>query len=155
MPAYDANRPEQSRINFFDLAGRITNLFEPEPLSAIDSINAILSETKEPLEDYFWNEPQAVSPCNSYWTEAAKYGGGLRIDDPLFKDFWTKYHRLHIDCWDEEVCYCEHICGGTHTTKGRAVTNSEATIKPAKKSTHCPTVSQKVSWSDYETRRLE
>jgi hypothetical protein len=47
----------------------------------------------------------------------------------VFKDSWTKYYGLHIDCEEEEVCYCEHNCRGTHTTKGRAVTNSEATIE--------------------------
>ena len=151
MPAYNANWPENSRINFFDLAGRTVNLFEPELLNATESIDNILLETEEPLEAYFWDEPQPVSPWNSYWTERAKSGGGLQINDPVFKDFWTKYHRLHVDCWDEEVCYCEHNCGGTHITKGRAVTNSSATVKP----THGPTESHRNSWSSYEKRRLE
>src|ERR1700687_3928220 len=129
MQAYDINRPEQSRINFFDLAGRTIDLFETEPLNAFDSIDAIILETEQPLEQYFWSEPQAVSPWNSYWTEAAKQGGGLQIKDPAFKDCGTKYYALHFDCQHEEVCYCQHNCGGTHTTKGRAVSSSEATIK--------------------------
>ena len=151
MTAYDANQPEQSRINFFDLAGRTIDIFEPEPLNATGSIDANLLEVEEPLEAYFWDEPQPVSPWNSYWTEAAKSGGGLKIDDPVFKDFWTKYHGLHVDCWDEEVCYCEHNCGGTHTTKGRAVTDSSDTVKP----THDPTKSQENSWSSYEKRKAD
>src|ERR1700687_5042811 len=126
MQAYDINRPEQSRINFFDLAGRTIDLFETEPLNAFDSIDAIILETEEPLEEYLWSEPQAVSPWNSYWTEAAKQGGGLQINDPVFQNFWTKYHGLHVDCWDQEVFYCIHNCSGTHITKGQAVTDSEA-----------------------------
>ena len=141
MPAYDSKRPQQSRINFFDLAGRTTNLFEPEPLNSFDSIDAVILEPEEPLEAYFWEEPQAVSPWNSYWTEAAKYGGGLQINDPVFKDSWTKYYGPHVNCEGEEVCYCEHNCGGTHTTKGRAVTDSEA--------------SQDNDWISYEIRKSE
>ena len=155
MPAYDANRPEQSGINFFDHAGRTINLFETEPLNAFDSIDGILLETEEPLEAYFWDEPHKVSPWNSYWTEAAKNGGGLRINDPVFKDFWVKYHGLHVNCWEEEVCYCEHNCGGTHTTKGRAVSDSAVTVKPAKEVTHCSTSTHENSWSNYENRKLE
>jgi hypothetical protein len=49
MPVYDNNKPQQSWINFFNLAGRTTNLFEQEPLNAFDSIDAILSETEEHL----------------------------------------------------------------------------------------------------------
>ena len=154
MPAYDANRPEQSRINFFDLAGRTINLFEPEPLNAIGSIDDYLLEAEEPLEACFWDEPQSVSPWNSYWTEAAKYGGGLKIDDPVFKNFWTKYYGLHVDCQDEEVCDCEHNCGGTHTTKGRAVTDSEVPAVKPKDWTLYPG-SSVFTWANYAERKLD
>jgi hypothetical protein len=157
MPAYDSKKPQQSRINFFDLAGRTTNLFEPEPLNSFDSIDAVILEPEDPLEAYFWEEPQAVSPWNSYWTEAAKYGGGLQINDPVFKDSWTKYYGLQVNCEEEEVCYCEHNCGGTHTTKGRAVTDSEATIKPRTTGGRIllPTISQVADRNNYEIRKLE
>ena len=148
MPAYDSKRPQQSRINFFDLAGQTTNLFEHEPLNSFNSIDAVILEPEEPLEAYFWEEPQAVSPWNSYWTEAAKYGGGLQINDPVFKDSWTKYYGLHVNCEEEEVCYCEHNCGGTHTTKGRAVTDSEAISERVS-----PTASQVNDWINYEIRK--
>jgi hypothetical protein len=154
MPAYDNNKPQQSRINFFDLAGRTINLFEQEPLNAFDSIDAILLDTEEPLEAYFWDEPQAVSPWNSYWTEAAANGGGLSINDPVFKDSWTKYFGLHVNCEDEDICYCEHNCGGTHTTKGRAVTNSDKE-RSAQDFILYPTASTTPSWSQYEARKLE
>jgi hypothetical protein len=65
MPAYNSKRPQQSRINFFDVASRTTNLFEPELLNSFDSIDAVIVEPEEPLEAYFWEEPQAVSPWNS------------------------------------------------------------------------------------------
>jgi hypothetical protein len=146
MPAYDSKKPQQSRINFFDIAGRTTNLFEYEPLNIFNSIDAVIFETEEPLEEYFWKEPHAVSPWNSYWTEAAKYGGGLQINDPVFKDSWTKYYGLHVNCEAEEVCYCEHNCGGTHTTKGRAVTDSEAVSEPISEG-------QYDSWIDYAFRK--
>jgi hypothetical protein len=90
MPAYNSKKPQQSRINIFDLASRTTNLFEPEPLNSFGSIDAVILEPEEPLEAYFWEEPQALSPWSSYWTEAAKYGGGLQINNPVFKDSWTK-----------------------------------------------------------------
>jgi hypothetical protein len=75
----------------------------------------------------------------------------------VFKDSWTKYYGLHVDCEEEEVCYCEHNCGGTHTTKGRAVTDSEATIK-ARTQGGCvllPTISQVADWNNYGNRKLE
>jgi hypothetical protein len=61
MPAYDNNKPHQLRINYFDLGGRITNLFEHEPLNSFQSIDAIQLEPEEPLEEYFWAEPYPVS----------------------------------------------------------------------------------------------
>jgi hypothetical protein len=148
MPAYDSKKPQQSRINFFYLAGRTTNLFEHEPLNAFNSIDTVILEPEESLEEYFWEEPHAVSPWNSYWTEAAIYGGGLQMNDPVFKDSWTKYYGLHVDCEEEEICYCEQNCGGTHITKGRAVTYSEAISERV-------SVSQYNSWIDYEFRKTQ
>ena len=117
MP-YDSNC--HCRVNFFDLAGTPTQLAEPEPLNFFDSIDALLHETEEPLEAYFWDAPDTPYPWNLYWTDAARQGGGLSIDDPVFADHWTRYKGLHVDCEDQEICYCEHNCGGTHTTIGRA-----------------------------------
>ena len=153
MSAYNINQSIHSRISFFDLAGRTTNLFEYEPLNAFDSIEAVISENQEPLEEYFWSEPQPVSPRNSYWTEAARNGGGLQIDDPVFKNIWTKYYGLHIDCQDQEECYCEHNCAGTHSTIGRALdvqSDSQATIKAQPKD-----IKADQSWADYSKRKLQ
>ena len=117
MP-YDFNC--HSRVNFFDLASIPLQLAESEPVNFFDSIDAPLNETDEPLEDYFWDAPDTPYLWNLYWTDAARQGGGLSIDDPVFADHWTRYKGLHIDCKDEEVCYCEHNCRGTHMTLGRA-----------------------------------
>jgi hypothetical protein len=118
MTPYDTNH--HGRINFFDLAGTPCTLFEPEPLNAFESIDAILHEPEEPLEAYFWDQPDSPYPWNLYWTEAARHGGGLAVDDPVFGDSWTKYKGMHVGCDDWDICYCEHNCGGTHTTVGRA-----------------------------------
>jgi hypothetical protein len=112
-------------------------------LNAFYSIDTILSEPEEPLEVYFWDEPQAVSPWNSYWTDAAATGGGLKIDDPVFKNFWTKYYGLHVDCEDQDPCYCEHNCGGTHTTEGRALVVPSIVITPP---TEDPEYSRQAVW---------
>jgi hypothetical protein len=139
MPAYDSNKPQQSQINFFDLADGTTSVFDQEPFNAFDRIDTVILETEELLKAYFWDEPQAVSPWNSYWTEAARNGRRLQIDDPVFKNFWTKYYCLHVYCQDKEPCYCEHNCGGTLTTIGRAAdavtTKSESTIKGTQQDT--------------------
>ena len=105
MTAYDINRPIQSRINFFDRAGRTTNLFEFEPLNAFDSIEAIILQSEEPLEEYFWSKLQSVSLWRYYWTEATRNRGGHQIDNPVFKNFWTKYYGLHVNCQDQEESF--------------------------------------------------
>ena len=83
-------------------------------------IDALLNETEEPLEDYFWDVPDISYPWNLYWTDTARQGGGLSINDPVFADRWTRYKGLHVDCKDQEVCYCKHNCRGIHMTIGRA-----------------------------------
>ena len=107
-------------------------LFEHRPLNIFDSIVGILSQIEDPLEEYFWTEPQSVSLWNAYRTGATRNRGALQIDDPVFKIFWTKYCGLHIDCQDQEECFCEHNCGGTNRTIERALdpqSDSQATIK--------------------------
>jgi hypothetical protein len=158
MPAYDNNKPEHSQINLFKLAGRTTNLVEHEPLNNFESINPILLASEEPREDHVWAELHPVSPWNNYWNEAAKYRGGLKIDYPVLKDNWTKYFGLHINCDEKEECFCEHHCGGTHTTTGRTVSSSEQT------SCQFPTVSEMEraavpdttpAWTHYQQRKLD
>src|ERR1700681_2831848 len=118
MTPYDTNN--HGRINFFDLAGIPCTLFEPEPLNIFASIDEILNEPEEPLEAYFWDQPNSPKPWNLYWTEAARNGGGLTIDDPVFGDFWTKYKGMHVECEDWTFCCCEHDCRDTRTTFRRA-----------------------------------
>jgi hypothetical protein len=89
-------------------------------LNAFHSIETILPEIENPLKENFWDEPQAVFPWNSYLMEAATEGGGLSINNPVIKNFWTKYYSFQVDCQNEELCYYKSNCGGTHTTESRA-----------------------------------
>jgi hypothetical protein len=123
MHQYDSNCT--SRTNWFDLAGIPCLVFEPEPLNAFESIEAILTASfeEEPLEAYFWEQSAVPSPWNTYWTEAAREGGGLDINDPVFGPHWTRYTGAHswFPCDPEELCDCEgHNCAGTHSTIGHA-----------------------------------
>lgn len=135
MPANNSNC--HSRINLFDITGLSCHLSEPEPLHSFASIDAVLQEPEEPLEDSFWDDPQSVSMWNSYRTEAAANRGGLKINDLVFKDFGTGYHGLHVDCEHRISCHCTHNYGGIQTTQGRALNtqptiDSQETIKPRK-----------------------
>jgi hypothetical protein len=121
MQKYDSNCT--SRTNWFDLAGTPSLVFEPEPLNSFNSIEAILAATfeKEPLEVYFWEQSTVPCPWNTYWTAAAKEGGGLDIDDPVFGPHSTWYTGTHswVPCDPEEPCDCEgHNCARTHSTIG-------------------------------------
>jgi len=65
--------------------------------------------------------------------EAAAYRGGLELDDPVFGNSWTKYHRAHawFDCEPELACECEgYNCLGSHSTIGHAPAAAE-TVKYA------------------------
>jgi len=116
---YDSNCT--SRTNWFDLAGTPCLVFEPEPKNAFDSIEDILAATfkEEPLEANLWEQSTVPSPWNTYWTDAAREGGGLNINDPVFGPHWTRYSGAHssFPCDPEEVCDCEgHNCAGIHLT---------------------------------------
>ena len=115
-----------SRTNWFDLAGTPWLVFEPEQLNAFESIEAILTAffEEEPIEVYFWEQSPVPSPWNTYWTDAARDGGGLDINDPVFGPHWTRYPGAHswFPCDPERPCDCEgNNCAGTHSTVGHAV----------------------------------
>jgi len=123
MHKYDRNCT--SRTNWFDLAGTAGLVFESESLNVFDSIEAILSVTfeEEPLEAYFLEQSTVPSPWNTDWTDAAREGAGLDINDPVFWPHWTRYSGAHswFRCDPEEPCDCEeHNCAGTHSTIGHA-----------------------------------
>ena len=112
-------------MDWFDLAGTSCLVFEPEPSNPLKSIEAILAASfeEEPLEAYFWEQPTVPSLWNTYWTDAAREGGGLDINDPVFGPHWTWYTGAHS--WfhfdPEEPCDCEgHNCADTHSTIGHA-----------------------------------
>jgi hypothetical protein len=90
MHQYDINCT--SRPNWVHLAGIPCWVFGPELVNAFESIEAVLAATfeKEPLEAYFWEQSTVPSPRNTYWTDAAREGGGLNINDPLFGMCWTE-----------------------------------------------------------------
>ena len=90
MHKYDSKCP--SLTNWFDLAGTPCHVFEPEPLNAFESIEAILTATfqEEPLKAYFWEQSTVTTPWNTYWTEAAREGGGLDINNPVFGPHYTR-----------------------------------------------------------------
>jgi hypothetical protein len=130
---YDSNCT--SRTNWFDLAGTPCFVFEPEPLNAFDSIEGVLlsSLEEEPFEACFWEQSTVPSPWNTYWTDAARQGGGLSINDPLFGPHWTRYLGAHS--WfpfdPEEPCDCEgHNCAGTHSTVGHAAAAATTAKSP-------------------------
>jgi len=90
-------------------------LSEPEPLNAFESVeelpNSELDDVVLPV--YFWEQSDVPSPWNIYWTEAAAYGEGLELDDPVFGNSWTKCWGTHawFDCDLELPCECEgHNC---------------------------------------------
>jgi hypothetical protein len=125
MHQYDSNCT--SRTNWFDLAGISCLVPEPEPLNALESIDAILTASleEEPLEAYFWEQSTVPSPWNTYWTDAAREGGGLNIHDPVFGPHWTRYTGAHswFRCDPAQECNCEGPnCAGTHSTIGHAAT---------------------------------
>jgi hypothetical protein len=81
-----------TRVNWFHLAGTPCRLSEPEPLNAFDSIQGLLRTTlEEPLPAYFFEQSDTPAPWNLSWTETAAYGGGLKIDNLVFRNSWTKY----------------------------------------------------------------
>jgi len=121
MPEYDTNCT--SRMNWFDIARTPCLVFEPEPLSAFDSIDAEHTATfvEEPLEAYVWEQSIVPSPSNTYWTDAAREVGRLDINNPMFGLHWTTYLGAHswFPCDFEEPCDCEgHHCAGTLSTIG-------------------------------------
>jgi hypothetical protein len=118
-----------SRRNWFDLAGICCLVFEPEPLNAFESIEAILRSSfkAEPLEAYVWEQSTVPTPWNTYWTDAAREGGELDIHDPVFGQDWTRYTGAHT--WfpgdPEELCDGKgHNCAGTYSTIGHAAVAS-------------------------------
>jgi hypothetical protein len=109
-------------------------------LNVFESIEAILTASfkEQPLEANFWEQSAVPSPWNIYWTNTAKEGGGLDINDPVFGPHWTRYTGAHsrFPCDHEEPCDCEgHNCAGTHSTIGHA-----AAAAPTTKSLRIPLI---------------
>jgi len=124
-----------SRTNWFDLARICCALSRHEPLNPFESVEGLLNTEVDDLilPAFFWEQSDVPSPWNIHWVEAAAYGGGLELDDPVCGSNRTKYWGAHtwFDCNPESPCECKgHNCLGTHSTEGRAPA-AAATAKPA------------------------
>jgi len=124
MQKYD--RECTSGTNWFDLVGTPSLVFESEPLNTLERIDVILAAMceEEPLEAYFWEQSTVPSPSNTYWTDAAREGGRLYMNNPVLGPHWTRYTGAHsgLPCDPEEPCDCEgHHCAGTLSSIGHAV----------------------------------
>jgi len=96
-------------------------------LNSFESIEAILASTfEEPaLEGSFFEQSDVPSTWNTYWTDAAREGGGFDIDNPVFGQHWTKYFGKHwglfMNCDPNEHSDCKgHDCVGAQSTVGHA-----------------------------------
>jgi len=84
-------------INVTELGGYHTSLFEPEPFNSFYYLEDWFPYEDYPYFDYdafvdlIWNSPSAVSPWGQYYRDSAKDGTMLVVDDPVFKEWWTKY----------------------------------------------------------------
>jgi len=74
--------------NWFDQAGTTHLDFEPDLLNALGSIiaNLIATILKALSEAYFWEQSDIPSTCDIYWTDAAREGKGLDINDPMLNN---------------------------------------------------------------------
>jgi hypothetical protein len=108
---------------------------EHELLNAFETIEGLLKIVVDDicLPAYFWEQSDIPSCWNLYWTEAAAYGGGLEIHDPVLGNSWTGYWCDHswFNCHTDISSWCEgHDCHGTHETEAYA----PAPAEPAKTS---------------------
>jgi hypothetical protein len=92
-----------SRVNILNLAATTTNLAQPELLNFCNSIHPLLNKTEGPLEFHFWDTPDMLYLWNLNWTDRARQGEGLRIDDPVFTDHGTRCKGSHVEYEDKEV----------------------------------------------------
>jgi len=104
-------------INVTELGGYHTSLFEPEPFNPFYYHQESFSYEDHLYFDYdafgdlIWDSPSAVSPCGQYYWDSVKDGTMLVVDDPLFKEWWTKYPGFD-DCCGE----CPGCCAIEYAT---------------------------------------
>jgi hypothetical protein len=75
-----------------------------------ESIKTVLAATfeEEPHEAYFWEQSTVPSPWNTYWTDAAREGGVLDINDPVFGPHLTQYSGAHSWCPSDPEALCDY-----------------------------------------------
>jgi len=93
-----------------DLGGYHTSLFEPKPFSLFHSLEELFPSEDHLYFDYdafgdlIWDSPIAVSPWHQYYWDSAKDGMMLEVDDPVFKEWWTKYPGFDDCCGECPGC---------------------------------------------------
>ena len=117
------------RTNWFDLARTHCSLSKRDPLNTFEGIEQLSTTVVDDLTlpAHFWEQSDVPSPWNTDWTEAAKYGGGLELDDPIFGSNWTTDCGAHVWCdWYPEWPHqCEgHNYFGTYSIEGYAPAES-------------------------------
>jgi len=89
-----------------DLGGYHTSSFEPKPFNSFYSLEQLFPYEDhlyfdcDAFGDLIWDSPSAVSPWHQYYWDSAKDGTMLEVNDPVFKEWWTKYPGFD-DCWGE------------------------------------------------------
>ena len=97
-------------INVTDLAGYHTLLFEQEPFNPYFSLKEPFPYEDHLFFDYdafgdlIWDSPNAVCPWHQYYWDCAKDGTMLEVDDPVFKEWCTKYPGFDDCCGECPGC---------------------------------------------------
>ena len=123
-----------SQNNLFDLAGTHCLWSESEQWNPFEIIEGSLNTEGDDLTlpAHFWEQSDVPSHWNIHWTDAAAYGGGLKLDDPVFGSNWAKYSGAHawFDCNPGLPFECGgHNCLGMKSTEGHAPA-AAATAQP-------------------------
>jgi len=80
-----------------DLGGYHTSLFEPESLNLLFSLEDVypykdhLYFNHDVFGNLIWDSLNAVFRWHQYYWDSAKDGTMVEVDDPVFKEWWTKY----------------------------------------------------------------
>jgi len=85
------------------------------------------------LHGYFSEQYDIPPPWNLYLTQAAPYGGGLEIDNPVFGDSCTKYRGANswFKCDIQAPRVSEgQYCTCTYETEGQAPAVAAKALPP-------------------------
>jgi len=94
-----------------DLGGDHTSFLEPEPFIPFNFLNELCPWEEHLFFDYdalgnlIWHSLNAGYPRHQYYWDSARDGTMLEVDDPVFKEWWTKYPGID-DCGGEYPGCC-------------------------------------------------